>query len=306
MGSSTTDSLRFYYSTTATHVDTNLYGFTAVPDLFVTALNASAPQGALDGNDPANSTVVSYTINVTLLPNDHITLVWSDHDAIGSDHGFAVDSLSVLFTPIANNTPNPSIISLSPSSNSTGVEPHSNLVMIFSKQVQKGTGDIIVKDVLTQTVNTIPVGSSDVVVSGNVVTISNVGLAANSSYYVLVDSNAFDTAGYKSAGIYDSTVWKFSTGVNSVISIQKNNQLPVTVFGQSASSRIDVGFTVTQATAVTVSVYDLTGREVYKTTTNAVNGSNRLTLNPGSLSSGIYIVRVSTGDNYGVAKAMVH
>jgi len=305
MGTSTTDSLRFYYSTTATHIDSTVYGFTAIPDLYATAINITAPPGALDGNDPANSTVLSATINVIILPNSTIVLKWSDDDANGSDHGLAVDSLSVLFTTLPN-TPYPSILALSPLTNSTGVEPHSNLEIIFSKPVQKGTGDIVVKDVSTQTSNTIPVSSADVAINGNIVTISNVGLSPYSSYYVLVDSNAFDTAGYKSGGVYDTTAWQFATGLNSIASVQKHNQLPVTVFGPSGSSGIDVGFTLTTATAVTVSVYDLTGRQIYKTTTNAVSGSNRLMLRPGNLSSGIYIVRVSNGDSYGAAKAFVY
>jgi hypothetical protein len=282
-----------------------VYGFTAVPDLYATAINITAPPGSLDGNDPANSTVLSYTINAMILPNASIALLWSDQDATGSDHGLAVDSLSVLFTTLPN-TPYPSILALSPLTNSTGVEPHSNLEIIFSKPVQKGTGDIVVKDVSTQTSNTIPVSSADVAINGNVVTISNVGLSPYSSYYVLVDSNAFDTAGYKSGGIYDTTAWQFATGLNSIASIQKHNQLPVIVFGPSGSSGIDVGFTLTKATAVTVSVYDLTGRQIYETNTNAVSGSNRLMLRPGNLSSGIYIVRVSNGDSYGVAKAFVY
>lgn len=305
MGTSTTDSLQFYYSTTATHIDTTVYGFTPVRDLYATAINTSAPPGVLDGNDPANSTVLSYTISAMILPNATITLLWFDQDATGSDHGLAVDSLGVLFTALPN-TPYPSIIALSPSNNSTGIEPHSSLVMTFSKQVQKGTGDIVIKDVSTQTTNTIPVSSSDVAINGNVVTISNLGLSSNSSYYVLVDSNAFDTAGYKSSGIYDTTVWQFSTGVNSVSSIQRQKQLPVMVFGAATSSGIDVGFTITKATAVTVSVYDLTGRETYRTSTNAVSGSNRVMLHPRNLSSGMYIVRVSTDDNYGIAKAVLH
>ena len=78
------------------------------------------------------------------------------------------------------------------------------------------------------------------------------------------------------------------------------------VFGAATSSGIDVGFTITKATAVTVSVYDLTGRETYRTSTNAVSGSNRVMLHPRNLSSGMYIVRVSTDDNYGIAKAVLH
>jgi hypothetical protein len=305
MGTSTTDSLQFCYSTTATHIDTSLYGFTTVRDLYATAINTSAPQGALDGNDPANSRVLSFTINTTILPSATIAFAWSDPDAAGSDHGLAVDSLSVLFTTLPN-TPYPSILALSPLTSSTGVEPHSNLEIIFSKQVQKGTGDIVIKDVSTQTINTIPVSSSDVAINSNVVTISNAGLSPNSSYYVLVDSNAFDTAGYKSSGIYDTTVWQFSTGLNSVSGIQKQKQLPVMVFGTATSSGIDLGFTVTKATEVSVSVYDLIGRETYRTSTNAVSGLNRVMLRPRNLSSGMYIVRVSTDDNFGVAKTIIH
>ena len=78
------------------------------------------------------------------------------------------------------------------------------------------------------------------------------------------------------------------------------------VFGTATSSGIDLGFTVTKATEVSVSVYDLIGRETYRTSTNAVSGLNRVMLRPRNLSSGMYIVRVSTDDNFGVAKTIIH
>jgi hypothetical protein len=380
-----------------------------------------------------------------------------------------IDDLNLTWNTTGGPNYRPNVVAMTPMDNSMNVTMSSNLTITFDRQVSVGTGGIYLTNESSQNTQTIAANSAMVSVNGNTATISGLTLSQNSMYHVTFDSTAFDTAGYNSYGVYDTTTWNFmtevgtlatlnemfdaacatgnlpngwtkenvqgpaqewgcsgttadkymqmngfssgandnedwlitpvldltgasnpvlnfkgykgftggdisvlyssdyigngdpnnatwtnlninfsaatstwdyysaslpmqniyiafkyacsqaandcaqwrvdsvvTTGTNSILSVKGNNQLPITVFGQSASSRIDVGFTVTKATAVTVSVYDFTGREVYKTTAHAVNGSNRLTLNPGSLSSGIYIVRVSTGDNYGVAKAMVH
>ncbi len=51
--------------------------------------------GALDGNLPANRTTLSQTITVSIAPGETIWLRWSDIDNSSSDHGLAVDDLSV-------------------------------------------------------------------------------------------------------------------------------------------------------------------------------------------------------------------
>jgi hypothetical protein len=55
---------------------------------------------ALDGNNPANRTVISAVLftNITLLPGEEIFFRWFDLNDTGNDHGIAIDDLSLTFT----------------------------------------------------------------------------------------------------------------------------------------------------------------------------------------------------------------
>ena len=71
------------------------------------ALNFNTPvtgatAGVLDGNDPANRTIISPTVltGVTLNPGDEIFLRWLDIDDSGNDHGFGIDDLTVSFSAV--------------------------------------------------------------------------------------------------------------------------------------------------------------------------------------------------------------
>ncbi len=121
----------------------------------------------------------------------------------------------------------PDLISMSPADNATSVPAGANLVMTFDRTVTAGTGQIHLHNSTTATVNDINATSADVTISGNVVTVTNTSIAAGNNYYVMLDSTAFDTAGYKIYGIYDQTTWNFSadtgtTGGTVVTSLNEN------------------------------------------------------------------------------------
>jgi len=94
------------------------------------------------------------------------------------------------------------------------------------------------------------------------------------------------------------------TGTTSILSVKGNNQLPVAVLGAARCNNILVGFAMEKAAVVTASVYDLTGRIVYSRKVAANAGTNRISLDP-ALSSGMYIIRISSDSEYGVTKAVV-
>ena len=58
--------------------------------------NSGAITGALDGNNPANRRELSATLNVMIPPGHEIVLRWVDINDAGSDHGLAIDDLSVI------------------------------------------------------------------------------------------------------------------------------------------------------------------------------------------------------------------
>ncbi|WP_266365232.1 endonuclease/exonuclease/phosphatase family protein [Tellurirhabdus rosea] len=71
-------------------------GFTAVPDLNFTSPVTGGTAGALDGNAAANRQEKTFTLTGISIPvNGEILLRWYDPDHTGSDHGLAIDEVSV-------------------------------------------------------------------------------------------------------------------------------------------------------------------------------------------------------------------
>jgi hypothetical protein len=87
----TPQSLTFSYSVSASNINTGT--FTNVPALTFTSPIASATASALDGNLPANRTVIApVTITgVAWLPGQTLTLRWTDLNDGGNDHALAID-----------------------------------------------------------------------------------------------------------------------------------------------------------------------------------------------------------------------
>lgn len=476
------DSLRFYYSTTASNVDDTLAAWTEVTSLmFNSPVISGGSATALDGN--INSSVISGNISVNVAPGSILVIKWVDKNIIGGEDGMAIDDVSMTFTTSTPPPPNytPHIIGMIPADNSTNLPAGStDLKLIFDRKVSKGSsGTFRVRNETDQTTAILAISSPSISLNGgtlgDTVTISGVSLALAKTYHVTFDSTAFDTAGYRSAGIYDTTAWNFSTstppppplislneqfdaacnagtlplgwmreniggpgqqwicagtsgadrymqmngfvgggsndnedwlitplldlqsmlnptltfkafkgftgsnievltsnnysggdpnaanwnslnisftnatsswsnyssalgaaagqplhiafryecsqagnncaqwrvdsvlvnGTTSILSLHSNNQMPVSILGTATTNNIPVGYIADEASAAVVSIYDLTGRMVYSQSQSAVKGMNVITLSPAALVSGIYIVRVACGDNYGVVKAVV-
>jgi hypothetical protein len=51
--------------------------------------------GALNGNDSPNRQSISSTLSVTVPPGNVVWMKWMDVDDLGSDHGLAIDDLTV-------------------------------------------------------------------------------------------------------------------------------------------------------------------------------------------------------------------
>ena len=113
----------------------------------------------------------------------------------------------------------PTVQSLNPLDNATGVDHTNDLVITFNEIVQKGTGQIRVHRssddvaVLTHLVT-----SSAISVAGEVVTIDTLSaLSYDTAYYVQIDAGAIqDPATNNFAGILDKTTWNFATAPDVV------------------------------------------------------------------------------------------
>jgi predicted outer membrane repeat protein len=93
------------------------------------------------------------------------------------------------------------------------VSPKTDLSLTFNRNVNKGTGSILLKRLIDGSIaQAIDVTSSAVTVSGATVTINPVDLDESTGYYVEIPSTAFtDQSGSFYAGISGGGTWNFTT-----------------------------------------------------------------------------------------------
>lgn len=133
----------------------------------------------------------------------------------GANSGAYVFRELDVFGTLTEDPNPPTVSSLSPSDNATAVGVGANLVVTFSKNVARGTGNITIKNLDTSELTVIPVGDSQVSVSNAVLTINpSNNLAASTAYAIHIDATAIkDLANNPFAGISDDATWNFTSGV---------------------------------------------------------------------------------------------
>jgi methionine-rich copper-binding protein CopC len=134
---------------------------------------------------------------------------WGLQANLPADHPYRNDEPGITGTTL------PSIATLNPANNATGIAVDANLEATFSKNIQKGTGSITLrKSADNSLVETFDVASSPrITVSGATLTIDPTSvLAGLTGYYVQIDAGAIrDLAGNSFAGISGTTTWSFTT-----------------------------------------------------------------------------------------------
>jgi predicted extracellular nuclease len=108
---------------------------TAVPALDFTSPIYTTTAGALDGNDAANRTLLAATIGGIVIPPDaYVLLRWTDLNDSGSDHGLAIDDLSVTPGGLPADVA-PYVASSVPANGATEVAPDASITVNFSEPV---------------------------------------------------------------------------------------------------------------------------------------------------------------------------
>jgi len=95
-----TDTLMFYYSTTATAIDTSTSGWTAVPALLTLSTNSAATGtsgNATDGNTVFTNMNATLTFPTPIPNGSTLRVKWMDVNILGSDDGIAIDDLTMRF-----------------------------------------------------------------------------------------------------------------------------------------------------------------------------------------------------------------
>jgi endonuclease/exonuclease/phosphatase family metal-dependent hydrolase len=202
------DRLDFQYSlnasslTSGTWIDNNTLDFNSVN---VTSV------GAINGNLAGNRSLRSATITGLSIANNAIFWIrWTDFDASGADDGLAIDDFSIQLS--ASDVTPPAISSLNPANNATGVALNSPFSITFNEAIQKGSGNIVIKDFTNGTpLQTIDVSTAAVSISGSTANFT-ASLTYNQKVYVEIAAGTFrDLAGNNFAGISGSGAWSFTT-----------------------------------------------------------------------------------------------
>ena len=132
--------------------------------------------------------------------------------------------------PESSDTTPPTIATLNPTDEATGVLTYANLSATFNEGIQKGTGNITLKKTADNSeVETFDVATSPrITVSGATLTIDpTANLAFATGYYVQIAPAAIqDLSGNSFAGIADSTTWNFTT-TSSIPVLNPSFQTPV-------------------------------------------------------------------------------
>lgn len=104
------------------------------------------------------------------------------------------------------------VVALSPADDATAVDPATDLVLTFSESVAAGSGNIAVYTSADVLVESVPVTSARVAISGATVTVEvDRILGSETGYYVRIDAGALTHGGGSWSGISSPSDWNFTT-----------------------------------------------------------------------------------------------
>lgn len=205
------DRLDFQYSTDATNLVTGTW--IDVDQLDFIAPHSTGTVGSLVGNDAANRVTVTFDItNLSIPIGTQFFIRWNDANASGSDDGLAIDDFSIEANPV--DLAAPVITSLSPANGAGDISVNTVANIVFDEPVIKLDGNILIRHSSDNSIfQTIPVGSTAIVVSSASVTFNLANLTPNTTYYIEIGNAAFeDQSGNVFAGISGNSTWAFTTG----------------------------------------------------------------------------------------------
>jgi methionine-rich copper-binding protein CopC len=169
-------------------------------DVAAASVSVSGATVTIDASDFTNSAAVNIEITAGAFS-----------DLAGNNYTGISDATTWNFTIIDADLTPPTVTSYSPADDASSVLITSNLILTFSEPIQKGTGNILIKEggVTTQTID---VSSAAVTVSGNTATINPSDLGYSAAVNIEIATGAFtDIANNNYAGISDAATWNFTT-----------------------------------------------------------------------------------------------
>lgn len=179
-----------------------------------------------------------------------------------------------------------------PPDNMLDVANNSNLVLTFNEVVQKGSGNIVIKEdgFITQTIN---VQGANVSIADNIVTIDPSDFTHEASVNIEVADGVFkDMSNNNYTGISDAFTWNFSialmTSVNNYFHKKHFNIFPNPTNG---NLKINSNLTATEKFEVTIT--NCLGQIIDKKT---YTYSSQLYMDLSLMKKGIYFIEIKTED----------
>jgi methionine-rich copper-binding protein CopC len=173
---------------------------TNMPTGTISYTTFASADASSDGNTPQARSLAAGTL---ISGTNVIAVEIHQRTASSSDISFDLQLTA------AGDVTVPTVTAYSPADNATNIATTANLVLTFSETIQKGTGNILVREagVTTQTIN---VTSSSVTVAGNTVTIDPANFTNSANVNIEIAAGAFkDLANNNYAGIATATTWNF-------------------------------------------------------------------------------------------------
>ena len=86
---------------------------------------------------------------------------------------------------------------------------------------------------------------------------------------------------------------------------QLQNTFSANVYPNPATNEVNISFNMQGAEMVSVSIVDVTGREVLNLNKNINSGSNKLRIDVSGLERGVYVMRTNIGNKLNVSKLLI-
>lgn len=280
------------------------YGIGSTPSVFLQG--ASIGGTVTTGNGVYSNNNI--TVNFGSALNNQTSTIWIRIITVTATSGSnfrattGIDDYNLTWSGTAIGQTNYRPVLMSKTPTGPGVPTTTNLKANFDRNISKGTsGFVYIKNENTHLQTIFPAGSPNITVSGKTATITGLNLFPGTTYHVTFDSLVFDTATYNSYGLYDTTAWRFTTVPVSIAIVNGSNSIPVTVLG-NVTNVLNLGFSTAKTEMLDAAIFDISGRKIYGTSLAAVEGDNRIPLDIPNFAKGIYFIRLSNKENYGVAK----
>ena len=220
-------------------------------------------------------------------------------DGFGNElEGFSMDDTWGFTTVGDNTTPGdkiaPTLLSVTPTNQSTEVSISTQLGMVFDESITSGDGNIFLFKMPDELIETI--SATSVTITGEIVTIGLSGdLASNSSYYINVDESAFmDLSENPYAGIGDKTTWTFTTEEILTTGIHPADERVTIVYPIPSDNMLKIVLSNNELVDnITLEIIDILGNKQYLKTPHSDYGNIELDIS--NLPSGTYFLRMFNG-----------